>query len=105
MKKSDKFCWICPIFCKEVDALGDNPYADGGGSNPALRGVGGLVGADVVDDPGTDFFGAVAGATLYLDFGSAHVGIERGVDCLADELALFSEVEVFEEHCHGEDLR
>ena len=32
MKKSDKFCWICPIFCKKGMPTGDKPLVTGGGA-------------------------------------------------------------------------
>ena len=54
--------------------------------------------ADVVDQPLANLLGAVLGAALDLNLGSAHIGIERGVYGLADEGAFGLEVEVLKEH-------
>ena len=65
------------------------------------------VGGDIARYPCAHLTGAVVLATLDLNVGCAHVGIEGGVDGAAYQCALGSQSEVFHHHrcrqylCHG----
>ena len=56
---------------------------------------------DVIHYPGSDLFSAVLGSALYLDFGSADIGVERGFDSLADERAFLTISEIKEVRGNG----
>ena len=59
---------------------------------------------DVIDNPLTDFLGAIFCATFNLDFGSTYVLSKRLIDSLADESAFSLEPKVLEKHSYGENL-
>lgn len=60
--------------------------------------------ADVVGNPLPYFSGAILGTALHLNLGSADVGLKGSVNGLAHEGTLLLEVEVLQEHGHGEYL-
>ena len=59
---------------------------------------------NVINDPLTDFAGAVLGSTLYLDLRGADIGIKGGLDGFAYEGALLFEAEILEHHGGAKDL-
>lgn len=62
---------------------GNRPYKGCGNR------YGWILAKNVINNPLTYLAGAVLGATLYLDFGSADVGVEGCLNGFADQGALF----------------